>query len=304
MTVAPYGLGTITLEHLFVRPKGGIGNRLRAVAAAKRLCSLTGARGSIVWPEGNYNHLLAADPALDVVVEEPCGPDVCRLTLPYFVEGGNQESWVVPVSEDAVVFVHTGFFFGAKEEPVVRVEEVVGDWLPHPAEAVTDRVRAFAAKRFDRTVGMHIRQGDNGRHLVAPPVELFVAEAERLVDEGHSIFLATDNVHTETALRLRFGSRVLVSPKNWRLPHRWPRDGKSQMHETDEIVMDLVDLLLLAACDYVVGWEKSSFSKVAAAYNGSPRCVLFAGPALDPLGGRYRRTDPGVQAKLRTGPGA
>jgi len=56
-----------TLEHLMVVPRGGLGNMLRAVGAGKQLCSLTGAKLTVVWEYGNYGALIAADPDVEVL---------------------------------------------------------------------------------------------------------------------------------------------------------------------------------------------------------------------------------------------
>ncbi|MFF5211182.1 glycosyltransferase [Streptosporangium sp. NPDC000396] len=304
-----------TLEHLIVVPRGGLGNALRAVAAARRLCSLTGAKLTVVWEFGNYEALIAPDPGTEVFDRLPSHVASLRhIRLRRMSEGGNNGNRRVPIREDRALIVESWFWFCAVEEPLVSEREALTDWLPRPAEVIQDRVREFAEANFRRTVGMHIRQGDNDRKLVVTPIEAFLREAERVVAEDRSIFLATDSEETEKMMRARFGERIIVFPKKWDLPYRWPRlnangeklsphllekqfavdaaESSPDFVDTEllaagsELVPDFVDMQLLAACDYVIGSKMSSYSQMAARYNGSAHCVLLPAPPPHPVWGK------------------
>lgn len=302
-----------TLEHLIVVPRGGLGNMLRAVGAGKRLCSLTGARLTVVWEYGNYSALIAPDPDVEVLDRVPSHADSLRhIRMPLFSEGGSAKNRRVPISEDRTILVESWFWFCASEEPVVYEKQAIAGWLPEPAKAIQVTVREFAGAHFGRTVGMHIRSGDNGTSVVTTPIDDFMSEAERVVADDYTIFLATDSVETEDVMRDRFGDRIIVFPKGWDLPFRWPRmtstneavipdwlehqlDGKGPdsrgvdkelVAAGQELVTDFVDMQLLAACDHVIGSTRSSFSHMAVRYNGSPRCVLLSAPPVDPMLGK------------------
>jgi hypothetical protein len=73
-------------------------------------------------------------------------------------------------------------------------------------------------------------------------------------------------------MQARYGPRLIHFPKADPARRRWPRDATA----TVDVVEDLVDLWLLAACEFVVGTAHSSFSRVAALLNGSPRCVALS----------------------------
>lgn len=288
-----------TLEHLILEPVGGLGNMLRAIAAARRLCSLVGARCTVLWGEfGDYDALFAPDPAVRVIRELSVtgvgGSSRC-LDMPKKHAGGHPGNRRVPVCQDSTLHVRSNFFFCAEEEPLVDADDVLGDWLPHPSQVIADEVRDFARAHFKRTVGVHIRHGDNGKALVVPSIETFVSEAEPLVEAGHTIFLSTDSTEAEQEMRARFGNHVTVYPKIWDWPFRWPTPAGC-----GELAVDFLDMQLLAACEYVVGWAKSSFSRVAVHYNGSPRCHLIAGPPLHPQWGRYLEPSAGGRATPAT----
>jgi len=55
------------------------------------------------------------------------------------------------------------------------------------------------------------------------------------------------------------------------LEQRWPRETSG----TDDVAEDLVDLWLLAGCEFVIGSAASSYNNVAVYLNGSPECRLL-----------------------------
>ncbi|MEO6472541.1 MAG: hypothetical protein ABIR57_11325 [Aeromicrobium sp.] len=316
---------SVTLEHLIVVPRGGLGNGLRAVGAARRLCSVAGAKLTIVWEFGNYTALFEPDPDVEVLDRvPPYAASLRHIRMPLFSEGGTSKNRRVPICEDAIILVESWFWFCASEEPLVYERNALVDWLPQPAKAIQDTVREFADAHFlggqslggknngGRTVGMHIRSGDNGTSVVTTPLEAYIAEADRVIEEGDSIFLATDSAETERTMIERFGDRIIVFPKGWDLPFRWPRltasseemipdwlehqlragNHRSGVVDTDlaaageELVPDFIDMQLLAACDHVIGSQRSSFGQMAVRYNGSPLCRLLAAPPVDPVLGK------------------
>jgi hypothetical protein len=133
---------------------------------------------------------------------------------------------------------------------------------------LTSIVDAYANEKLNRAVGFHIRRTDNKVSIRNSPDHLFVAEAERVIDEGRQVFLATDNTVTEAMMIRRFGGRILVFPRRKVLAQRWPRPDFDLAALDD----DLCDLLLLARTEYVIGSHYSSYSGLAIALNGSPLC--------------------------------
>jgi len=113
-----------------------------------------------------------------------------------------------------------------------------------------------------------MRRTDNKRAIACSPDEAFMAEADRAIEDGLHLFLATDNADTLHMMRQRYGSKLLYRRKTTERDQRWPR----KTIEIDDVVDDMVDLWLLAACDYVVGSKASSYSRVAMLLNGSSSC--------------------------------
>jgi hypothetical protein len=260
------------LEHLILVPRGGLGNQLRAIASARRLCEAAGARCTVVWPLGSPAALF--DEVADVewtasVPREANGyPTITHLLQR---AGGTPENRRVPTTAYTRVVVRSHFVFSATEEKDLVKERDLTRWLLRPSRAVRDHVDAFSRQAFSgRVVGMHIRRTDNSGARTSSPDHLFVSEATELLAAGAKVFLATDNASTERSMRARFPTGIILYPKKSSLEWRWPR--RQSLRDTFD---DVVDLFLLASCEHVVGCARSSFSRLAMIYNGSPLCRVL-----------------------------
>jgi hypothetical protein len=267
------------LEHLILVPHGGLCNRLRAIASARRVCAAAGARCSVVWEWGAPDALF--EPVPDVAWLPRLPADTAghlRLRHLLLHEGGSPTNRRVPTRGPAGVVLSSHHVFSAEEEASPIEEKDLRDWFPRPSASVQQRVEAFARSAFiGPVVAMHIRRTDNRTALTRSPDQLFDAEAQRIIAGGARIFLATDNRMTERRMLQRFGDRIIVYPKSPRLSRRWPR-----AFDARETVDDLIDLLLLAACQYVVGCAGSSYSRQAVIRNGSSQCKILELPRPAP----------------------
>jgi len=63
----------VTLEHLILIPYGQLANRMRAIASAKRVSQMVGARCSIVWNWPDYEALFQRDPSISLLPSLPEG---------------------------------------------------------------------------------------------------------------------------------------------------------------------------------------------------------------------------------------
>jgi hypothetical protein len=274
------------LEHLIVYPRRGLCNRMRAIASAKRLCSKAGARCTIVWDWGDYRALFDDDTEW---MPYSASMDWTRnLIVPGYhhirhfppQEGGSRRNWRVPVTTHPRIALTSWFVFCAAEERLLRrytayEEQDVFAWFPKPHPSILEKAAAFKQAFFPpRTVGLHIRRTDNIGAILRSPDKSYFKRADRLVDTGHHLFLATDNRETLHAMRQRYGEKLIYYPKTSALKHRWPRDNS----DTPEIIDDLVDLWLLASCEFVIGSQGSSYSRVAVLLNGSPQCKTINRP--------------------------
>jgi hypothetical protein len=256
------------LEHLILVPEAGLCNRLRAIASARRLCQRVGAKCSLVWDWGDFEHFFAPVAALDVLSVGPwCVPSV-RLRFKSSLPGRTVDV------RTKTLKVRTGLLFWGHDEPQIKLRDV-RDWVPRPHPRLASTVEQFARERLNGAVGLHIRRTDHEDAIRQSPDHLFVQEAQRLIEAGKRIFLATDNVPTEQMMVRRFGEHIVIHPRRKVLANRWPRPQFDPIALED----DLLDLFLLVRTEYVVGCYHSSFSGLAMALNGSAQCRrLLASP--------------------------
>jgi len=267
------------LEHLVIYPRGGLCNRLRAIASAKRLCTKTGARCTIVWDWGDYQALFDDETEWIPYTEQMnwqqnvIVPGYHHIRHLQAREGGTRNNRCVPITTHPRIAVSSWYVFCAAEEPRLGgaggYEEGVFAWFPKPHPAILQRVRTFTEAHFSsRTAGVHIRRTDHKRSILGSPDEAYFKAGDRLVDKGYCLFLGTDNEETLRMMQKRYGHQLIHYPKASPLKRRWPRETSTM----EDVIDDMVDLWLLAACEFVIGSATSSYSRVAILLNGSPRC--------------------------------
>jgi hypothetical protein len=255
------------LNHLVLVPRSGLANRMRAIAAARRLCQLAGAHCTIVWDWGDYAALFEPDPDIEVISRIP--PELASKYLAIRSNGRETDQRCVPLDGPAGIILAAAHCCGATTDAKSLNEFDLLPWMPQPSQAVRERVRLFRAKTFDSggIVGMHMRRTDNEAARVLSCDWLFDRMARAIIAKGDLIYLAADNQTTETMMLARFPGHILHFPKNPAQARRWPR-----AFDLEETIADYADLLLLASCDHVLGSSDSSYSMLAMALNGSPDC--------------------------------
>lgn len=130
----------------------------------------------------------------------------------------------------------------------------------HPS--IMERVTAIRATWPARpVVGVHIRHTDRKTRLGAIRARLRKLLA---ANPGLGVFLCTDNRDVEASLRLAYPD--LLTTSKW-----FPDNCQARMHESENCpdrrangVEALIDLYLLARCDYLVLDKSSSFAYLAA----------------------------------------
>jgi hypothetical protein len=259
------------LRHLVVVPQFGLGNRLRAIASAKRLAQMAGARCSVYWDWPDYEVLFEKDPEIEILSELPS--DLRKTHALMWTkttkQKGTPENRRVPLDRFQGIVLYSCHSFCAEngEKPVQEADLL--SWIPQPSAVMREKAGQFLNQFSGRSlVGMHIRRTDNRHAIRLSPDESFFRAARTLRNQNQTMFLATDNQQTEDALWAELGDQMIVYPKNPKRLIRWPR----KEHSLADIMEDYADLLILASCHYVLGSAGSSFSALAMALNGSPLC--------------------------------
>jgi hypothetical protein len=264
------------LEHLILRPKAGLGNRLQAICSARRLSLKYGFKLTLCWDWGDFHRLFQPVPGMDWIPSIPPEGETSyrnialQLLPPEIAHRGQR----VPMTGYRWIVLHAAHMFCATEEEAddPNIMPEFHRLLPWPTELIARRIAEFKQENFGRIIGMHIRRGDLRLANKESPDALFIAEAERLVDDNYDIFLATDNAETEQMMRQRFGGRIVSYPKNATIKKRWPRKAFSYEETRD----DLIDLQLLAGCERIIGSYGSSYTRIAACYLGQlDKCKIL-----------------------------
>jgi hypothetical protein len=123
---------------------------MRAIASAKRLCQMAGARCSVVWDWGDYGALFESDAAIEVIGRLPDEIARSYSTIRTLMneEGGSPETRRIPLDGPAGILLDSCHCFGAPSDPEPMDEKGVLAWLPRPSRAVSTQVAAFRATAF------------------------------------------------------------------------------------------------------------------------------------------------------------
>lgn len=114
-------------------------------------------------------------------------------------------------------------------------------------------------------VAVHIRRTDHAVAIANSHTEDFVECMKREIEKDNSVhfFLATDDKTEEDTMLRLFGDRITVQ-KNKDLR----RSSKQGMHDS------IIDCLCLSMCKYILGSQRSIFSKVSSELNNIPLYIV------------------------------
>jgi hypothetical protein len=174
-------------------------------------------------------------------------------------------NWASRVEQLRPYFREAFAELGQLSSPAI-LKRVLGEELAlHPQ--IQARVSAFRAAHFSPPmVGVHLRMSDRRVRVaeILAQLDLLLAREPAL-----TIFAATDNIEGKELLERRYPGVLMTD-------HWYGRAGASQ-HDNPESpdrlengVEALVDLYLLAACDYLVGDTTSSFTRLAGLLRTGP----------------------------------
>lgn len=153
------------------------------------------------------------------------------------------------------------------------------DLVLHPT--IRERVDQFMLKRFNRdTFGVHVRYTDKKLRLPEIQRKLY-GLLKRIPDL--QIFLSTDNLEIKKIFEQSYPSVVTT-------PHWYPTAGltihknQSCPDRTESGIEALVDLYLLAECNYLIIDTGSSFSYIAKLLaKAHASCIFDVKPGEKPL---------------------
>lgn len=266
-------------KYLVVHSHSGLGNRLRALVAGRRVAKKTGRHLCVIWELNDY-HLWCPYERLFETPHVIVGTD--------FVLGmggaqqqyrvGNEPNFIDPESEAELVYVwEENFFWMLGDEgvmwgqfspwkmknPELRDELLMEFDSLVPAQHIRKRVAEFEAEHFcERVVGVHIRREDNVWSNKHCHDLFFLWEVSKVLQHmpDAKVFLCTDGEQSEQCMRNWFGDRVVT----------YPVRSLARGRDAEAIEDALISMLLLSRTNLIVRSCSSTFSQVASWFGRVP----------------------------------
>lgn len=137
-------------------------------------------------------------------------------------------------------------------------------------ENIARKVRQYCDLCGEHGVGVHIRRTDNELSIKKSPTELFIKLMQKEIHEypDTKFFIASDDEREKEKLREIFGEEQIVT-----------NDVVSLRNTKKGMVYAAVDLYILAGMSKIIGSSNSSFSEAAANIGNIPliKCELNTG---------------------------
>lgn len=149
------------------------------------------------------------------------------------------------------------------------VRRILLEHIPFAPDLAAE-ANAFAARYFlpKRMVGLHIRHTD-----LRSPLDRLLRTLDSVLTQEDGLFLATDNKHVENMVR-RLYPHVAVLPKAYPIadtPLHSHVPGLSNVRKGREA---LLDMLLLARCQHIIHYRRSSFARIPALLSFLPEAYI------------------------------
>ena len=258
-------------------PVGGLGNRMRAIAAIIRLGRQTGQPVRIIWFRGaelgcRFSQLFLPLEQEGVSLREATPADHVlrarshagnlfipglyhRLFYDLRIEAGETYRGTY-AGRDFVSLLRGRHTWMAACHYFFGLNVPAGAYAPfRPLPHLQQRIDAMAARLGDRPVGIHIRRTDHVRAISESPTEAFIRRMQQLPPETR-FYLATDDEHEKEVLKKAFPGRVFTAES------KAERDSLRGMEDA------LVEMYILSRTTLILGSSGSSFSETAATIGG------------------------------------
>lgn len=261
-------------KKLILRPLGGLGNRMLAIASAVTLTKETGRSLTIIWELDEklncpFHLLFNPIPEINVINQSTAIPLIRKIKrhlshLSYKKVIHHELLNKMIDNKTLLNEIHQYdniLLYGANQ--FYPIEDLASLFIPAPS--IMKQVRTIKAKfKHRQTVGIHIRRTDHGPSIDKSPTRLFIQKMKDEISNNPEtlFFLATDDPKEEVALSQVFGQRILTFNKTL------------ERNSISGIQNALVDLWCLASCSKIYGSFYSSFSYTAAQMQGATLYTL------------------------------
>ena len=292
-------MGGVPEKHLVIKGVAGLGNRISCVLAGILYAQLSARRLVVDWRDPIYSstgenmfHRLFQsswcstsdqipitdsiypavwrgrmhEQAIRVASDHGYNPDQIRRNLSIDISRLDYtEDLVVLVAYSSRLESLRPHFHGAFQELAempghdLLAKLLRDDLILHPK--IRTRVENFKREKFaPRTVGVHIRYSDYRVRVLAIIKQLNALLAR---EPNLQIFLATDNVEIEKLFASNYPG-VITTPHWYAKPGIAIHTSSARPEVAESTVEALIDMYLLAECDYLIFDGSSSFARIAS----------------------------------------
>ena len=260
-------------------PAGGLGNRMKSMAAAIKMAQATQSNIDIIWFQDwglgcRFDQLFLPLELPKVQLREATFID--KLTrdiprkhnffLPKLFESIHYDACLDRIATSKAYYNEFDFIQWSKGRNVWLASDVyfISKEIPddsfdiyHPIPKLQERIDQAKSRFAPRTVGVHVRRTDNTRSIQNSPTHLFIERMKQEPDTT-AFYLATDAEEVKTEMREIFGDRIIASP------------NKAMRGNLEGMEDALVEMYLLAATQRILGSSCSTYSMTAAAIGRTP----------------------------------
>ncbi|MDD6797656.1 MAG: hypothetical protein PUE71_05125 [Clostridia bacterium] len=243
---------------LYLRPDGGLCNRLRAIASSYQLVKENNDQLFVYWSVNNalkcrFENLFNLTAPIKIrnfpIIIGTLA--IKSTTFDKRYTNCNTQQEQEQFLSDYKNYNNESYFLSTYSNYYHSTDYT---WLK-PTDILQDRINQITANFGSHCIGLHIRRTDNTDAIKNSPLELFqnAIEQELSIDPNVKFYLATDDYNTKNILTTSYPNKIIVL--NMIAANRISQQGMQDA---------IVDLYSLAATDKIYGSYWSSFSEVAA----------------------------------------
>ena len=254
---------------LIIQPIGGLCNRMRAINSAMVLAKKQNKKLKVIWNVNAelgcpFEELFEPTDAFTVMnIHSKWNP--IKLFYQFTRKRiGNEE-----IRANRNAHGLTDEFAATLDAPLyIATEEHFFECHDYsafvPTAEIAARIDALTSSFGTHNVGVHIRRTDNKPAIGKSSTQAFIDSMQKEISlfPDTKFYLATDDLTEEANLRRIFPDRIISNETR-----DLSRDSISGIKDA------LLDLMCLAKTDKIIGSYFSSFTDIAADWNGIPKCV-------------------------------
>lgn len=273
---------------IIIEPCAGLGNRLLGLGSAYHWAKENNEELTIFWKTeeaigARYQDIFSIPQEIKVIEAKDFGYKVHPLSqlrynvikshfkkkADYFLDVGEVMDLYKEGGKDAftdIIKNNSLKYFRVFSDfyPIEDIENPLG--FIKPTDTVMKRVHdTMKNADCNDVVGIHIRRSDNQVCINNSPLELFINQMKREIEENEKtkFYLASDDQPTIDELIGLFGDRVLIM-----------KDKNFSRVETAGIIDAFAEMLCLSNSKKIIGSFYSSYSRVASIISGVPLEIM------------------------------